>query len=772
MIIYPDNESIYQVFIKYLPLSLSLFSFIGGIIIIVTHLKFFRLKIYSGKLFLHISIIQLVTLTLFTLSLFYKGPAVSTSKVNSTEESNQDKANTITSNSGFIVQGIAADILSGMGLYATTCLYFYYFFLSHNLYMNSKKRALKNFRTRFRRYLALTHFFALSLTIYAVVGGHLGLGSLGMFGIKMKYSILFIPIAKTVLVIFTIFAILYSNLRHRSISRESIKEDMYERELREDFYKSTTYYLLIFVTGWTLPPILALLEYDNPEKCACIQPDAPLLNILKILSLNLICGSGLGMMFIRLTNPAIRRKFKKYRLSKRQEGNELLLQDENDLENSYFADRGIGFVEDISTLTFKQNNSILHVSALNTCPDSFEVERMTSSSPLKFGNSDLRPGSPPNKKPKPKKAVSPMDHLDILLSLIYIMRNKTVAAPLSYSQLNETHIYTNCESNDIDPVKAFSEEELQIIKSNILKAVTLHSLTYFVHAGHVFDSLCTSWKITPKKLRKSFNVTANMEFFSQIYLKSFSHLEPRFFYTTPDKKILLELIEKDSKIYFIDNFLPHYHRYMLENPDSYLIKILGLYNFPLKSGTYNVMMVLNNYEKFYQGPDREKTNTGIPSGIFERYVINGKFIRNERYSKGKLENKTKQPIADQLKQNIFALSPSQRDRILKQISKDLQFLERHGIINYRVILLTTKDQQRKESLLNLSKKNKEDSEEEPPINGVLILKDGSILKLFIDTNLVTTKMKDREIEKKDQVFYLEDSKIYRQCIDEVMDSLL
>jgi len=479
------------------------------------------------------------------------------------------------------------------------------------------------------------------------------------------------------------------------------------------------------------------------------------------------------------------RKFRKYRNSKRAEGNELLLQDENnDLENSYFADRGIGFVEDISSMTYKQNNnSMMYNSGLNTCPNSFDIERMAGLSPLKnstnsllkTSNPLLRPGSPPNKKPKPRKIVSPMDHLDILLSLIYIMRNKQVRNRMSKSagsSIGETHVYTECESHEIDPDKDFSEEELIAIKANIQKAVTLHVLTYFVHAQDVFDCLCMSWKITPKKLQKSFNVVANMEFFSQIYLKAFSHLEPRFFYTTPDKKVLLELIEKDSKIYFIDNFLPHYHRYMLENPDSYLIKILGLYNFPMKSGTHNVLMVLNSYEKFYQGPDREKNNTGIPSGIFERYVINGKFIRNERYSKGKLENKTKQPIADQLRQNIFALSPSQRDRILKQISKDLQFLERHGIINYRVILLTTKDQQRKESLLNLSKKTKEEKEEEPPINGVLTLKDGSILKLFIDTNLVTTKMKDREIEKKDQIFCIEDSKIYRQCIDEVMDSLL
>lgn len=134
--------------------------------------------------------------------------------------------------------------------------------------------------------------------------------------------------------------------------------------------------------------------------------------------------------------------------------------------------------------------------------------------------------------------------------------------------------------------------------------------------------------------------------------------------------------------------------------DSFLIKILGLYTFTSFKTCLTVMTIVNNYEKFYKDGNREGTNTGIPSCIIERYLIDGKSLRHEIYDKGFIQQKDKIPNSDRIDKKIFFLEGEVKNEIMQQLRADLAFLSQLNIINYKVVLLVTNDEKRKNSLMS------------------------------------------------------------------------
>ena len=162
---------------------------------------------------------------------------------------------------------------------------------------------------------------------------------------------------------------------------------------------------------------------------------------------------------------------------------------------------------------------------------------------------------------------------------------------------------------------------------------------------------------------------------------------------------------------------------MTTNQDSFLIKILWLCSFNINSkSTHNVMATLNTYEKFYKNNDREGMNIGIPSCIVERYLIDGKNFRHEVYDEGIMSRKKKIPISEKYDRSIFGLKKEVKEEILSQLKADLNFLYRNDIINYRVVLLVTKDEKRKQSLLsNRPSKSEVDSKMKYLMDGCVLL---------------------------------------------------
>jgi len=751
MIISNYASSAYIVFTFYIPLILCCLSLLGGFFVIRTHSKFIRMKLYSGKLILHVTIIQLIITIIFGTSLFYK---------------TADQAGSTGNNSSFrlsfIISPVWATILGALEAFVSLCYFFYHFFMSHNLYYTTNQYNSHSFKKRHQSYIIITQTLSFLLTFLAVVTKQINLQDIGVFGIGMKSRMQFIYLlVLAILVPFSLYAICYSRSYNKKLDNEAgLFEDDYEREVRHDFVNTNILYLVTFIITWAPYAAVSYYGYHFSSNCASIGDNSNFwANIAKVVSLNLVCMSAFCGAIIKVTRPIIKREL-----------------------SSIFARRGSGGI--LRMLISKEHPasdgeiSLLSIADKSTeIGELPEITRTSSVDEALIFQKTATAWDPFAKKKMPlKKPITPADHLDIVLSIIQSIRRNNFSENLeNYPTLPWPHCqYKNCRSEDIDPNEVFSEEERNSLLDQIKKAITLHKINYMQHAEEVFNHLFVIWDLTKKDLEKTFDFNENVKFFANIHKRPFSHLEKRYFHVTPNKKVLLQIIEKESKLYFLDSFLPAYHEYMAANRSSFIVKILGCYTFNLGKNTHNVMAILNNYEKFYKDQDREGMNTGIPSCIVQRYLIDGKNFRQEKYLRGALTRRIKAPVSEKHNKKLLSVDSKIKNEIMQQLKKDLTFLSNYDVINYRVVLLVTRDEKRKNSLISCRPKTVE-CKEKYLVDGSTTLSDGSALKIFIDTNLVTGEMKSKQQNKRSKinpVFSIQDSLIYRQCIEEMVNSIL
>jgi len=763
MIISHSTSRLYEIFTYYLPLIFCSLSILGAIIIIITYAKFLRMRIYVGKAFLHTSIVQLMLSLLFLFSLYYKS-----------EEQMEDPDYPEPNHFYIVIDKTWGTIIGGIEVHVSLCHYLYHFFISHNLYYSfMKSQQGLNFKRRFKRYVAMTHFISLSVAIGAMVTGQIGMQDTGIFGICMKsqMQILYLGVLAIILP-FSLFSIIYSKYHNRKLDCEAKWEDSYETEIRHDFVTSNCLYLITFIITWMPYAVVSYVGYTQPDNCACLESNSLILNILKVLTLNLVSMTTFLIGIIRLTRPVIKRNIKAY-FRTRSQNEELrmsLLEDDNDndsLRSSSFVSERSNFGSFIGI----QNPSLIEKVEIEFKPTQNHMwESRSTASRATFKESINSILECPRRKNNIscKKSVSLGEIFDILLAIIHFLRNKKSTETSSYNPRTPwlRHYYNFCRTEEVDPNVAYSTEEKEFLIDQIKKPITLHVISYVRYSEDVFNHLQSIWGVTLETLVEALDYKENIKFCASLNKKSLNHLEKRYFYMTPNKKVLFEQIDKESKLFFIDTFLSDYHHYMANNPNSFLVKFLQLYQFTFTNNSHNIMAILNNYEPFYGVSEKEKKHSGMPFSITQRYLLDGKLFRYEEYSKGTLKKKMKTSISEKNFHRVFYLPKELKGEIMDQLKKDLSFLNRNELINYRVVLLVSKDESIRKSLIEQKYRRNRLTD------GTVILQDNSLVKIFIDTNIVTSKMKGLELKKKNPLFSIENSEIYRQCITEMMNSIL
>ena len=177
--------------------------------------------------------------------------------------------------------------------------------------MSSKPHSsLNQIQQRIKKYILWAQVVAIPASALAVIFDQLGLQDIGVFGLNMKSKMQFIFLGSLVTIFpFAAFSVLYSAFQKRKLDNTYQKEDKYEREIRHDFVTSNALYLLMFIITWMPYSIISYAGYYEPNNCACLEESATL-DVLKVISLNLLCISAFLSSLIRITRPFILKDIK------------------------------------------------------------------------------------------------------------------------------------------------------------------------------------------------------------------------------------------------------------------------------------------------------------------------------------------------------------------------------------------------------------------------------------------------------------------------------
>lgn len=164
-----------------------------------------------------------------------------------------------------------------------------------------------------------------------------------------------------------------------------------------------------------------------------------------------------------------------------------------------------------------------------------------------------------------------------------------------------------------------------------------------------------------------------------------------FFFITHDKSLIVKTVA-EGELEVFKNLIDNYATYFHTNPDSYICKIIGIFEFQFKltSKRTRVIVMENMFRR-------------RPSLIHRKYDIKGStFSRCVKYKKEIEDKHTRvtRTLKDidfiNVEKNIELL-PEIRQRLLSQINKDVEFFRAHKIIDYSLLLgvidtnLTTDD---------------------------------------------------------------------------------
>ncbi|KMV66397.1 phosphatidylinositol-4-phosphate 5-kinase [Encephalitozoon cuniculi EcunIII-L] len=137
-----------------------------------------------------------------------------------------------------------------------------------------------------------------------------------------------------------------------------------------------------------------------------------------------------------------------------------------------------------------------------------------------------------------------------------------------------------------------------------------------------------------------------------------------FLFFTRDFKFIVKTIRK-NEFRCIRGMINEYKVYVLENPMSFLCKILGCYSLCSRSNEeYFIVM-----ESMLEGP-----------GVQEIYDLKGMSVKRKGYSMSSLKE------MDWIRNSKKIDLGKQKEAVISQIESDVQFLRRHRIMDYSFLV--------------------------------------------------------------------------------------
>lgn len=139
-----------------------------------------------------------------------------------------------------------------------------------------------------------------------------------------------------------------------------------------------------------------------------------------------------------------------------------------------------------------------------------------------------------------------------------------------------------------------------------------------------------------------------------------------FFCFSPDKRIIVKTISsQDAKTLY--KILKQYYQHIIDNPDTLILRILGLFSIHVGMTAPIYVIVLNNV--FWD----------VSRPIDTSYDLKGSYVDRGGNSKSTVNRDC------DLKENILLSTPL-RDRLLEQLSSDSLFLSELNLMDYSLLL--------------------------------------------------------------------------------------
>lgn len=239
--------------------------------------------------------------------------------------------------------------------------------------------------------------------------------------------------------------------------------------------------------------------------------------------------------------------------------------------------------------------------------------------------------------------------------------------------------------------------EMSIQASHEDSDITFDDYTAIVSKGVLvhgeFDSAMLSfWDCAPKvfdSIRRHFNIDP------QFYMESFDtskilseHISEgksgNIFYFTANKQFMVKSVPKDE-FDTLRAILPHYHRYLLSNPQSMLCRYFGCHSISLPVGKRRMYFVVMQ-NLFNEGP------------VHHRFDLKGNRDRRQAINTSQVESyiqmAKEQRVIKKLMMDIdfrkfsggICLSAANASVLEGQLCDDIVFLASRGIIDYSILL--------------------------------------------------------------------------------------
>lgn len=175
----PDNISISPIYFYYIPFAINVISLFLAFLMLLTFLKYQRLRMNSGNLILSSLLLDF----LFTLFLFANFFYVESTDLNAYKEKYKEKLEVFsfyTANK----EDWMCQSLGGCFIFLIFSLFCLNLCLTHNLYTCVRYKILQDVQHRFVKYLIFSVFFSIIICIFAYAFKDIGSGELGYCGIK------------------------------------------------------------------------------------------------------------------------------------------------------------------------------------------------------------------------------------------------------------------------------------------------------------------------------------------------------------------------------------------------------------------------------------------------------------------------------------------------------------------------------------------------------------------------------------------------------------
>ena len=709
-----------------IPAFFCVLSLLGSVILVICYKKVLRLRHNSGKIILYIVICEIFLTLLYCISFFYTDA-----------ESNNKYPDT------FAISPPLCKVLGFFQIYFSTCYCLLNTALIHNFYKSLTQKQ-KSFLNRQKLYTWGTLSISMVLSVVAIADNGITFTPYGFCGINnSSFAALFAFFPMCVSFPFGIYAIIHSILKLRSDQREHTKNqlisDPYEYQVKLSFVKSHRGFITIYILCWFPFQLGLLVHYFNPGPYKYVG--------LSVLTLNLLCITSFLMMAARLIDPILRKVIWKYfRLS--------------------VLRKGSGFTTQISEPGVPTlNEPILLQKAYSPDENSPNTLTRTFADPQLAKFRAIAPKVGCNKH---YESMVAHDFKLILLALENMIQIQNFDSE-SLENLQQTP-WANFYYTEIC-VRELNLTMKPIIQDRQSEDVEEEEINVnaIIHAPKVLDHLLSAFSISRDDLVNCLRLDRNINIIRSGFNNTKSEIYKPYQFLSYNKAVLVQRMEKEQKFGLLESFLSAYHNHVIRFPNTRIQRMLGIYSLGTLHKKYNILLIQNVYHSYYQNIEDE-----APELLTQRIVLDGHYVKKENLDNhGMVTRSRKYTVSiklPEIEKTLLNLRAKDRVRLLQLLSNDFDFLEKAGILEYKLHFLLARNTNKSDAPAAMHCSAIKDTHEDADFLRNLTTSDGEYkVEVFISLgSFIHAKKVGCQPGSDACLFSRANPQIYRQCIEEFL----